>query len=175
MRRKCLGFLALVFVLVVSMFSNVFASSIGKGWTCIGSYNNHYEIGDQLGSYLDEMWLNTQNDQSTYVEFESNFEVHSGDVLELSLYTLFDGDENYYDQAASACTAIIYDENGNSILNVNYELRGYMSEYRETETTVITDESEGKLTAYIFLEGTGTKYVNASIESLYLKINGKYV
>ena len=122
-RRKCSGFFVLVFVLVVSMFRNVFASN-ERYWTCIDEYNSPYSIGDTIYSIYSLTRLTSTNDKTSYVTLESNFEVESGDELYIYMESYFTGEEEYMDQASSANWLYVMCENGDKICEISYYL-GY--------------------------------------------------
>ena len=169
--KRCLGFLVITLALVISMFSNVFASSYGY-WTCVDTYN--ISLGGQL-NYMNGLYLESINQQSVYAKFESSFEVSSGDTIELKLSTQLEGDEDYFDQAASMCGAAVIDENGNVILSIYYQIAGSYPNYSETKSANITAENAGKLYVTVSLEGTGTNYVDSCLGSIHLKVNNEYV
>lgn len=171
--KKRLGFLVVTLVLVASMFSNVFAST-GNGWTCIYNYNSPYSIGNTI-DYLSSLDLYTYNLQTVSVKLESNFEVESGDQLDLTLDTYFDGFSDYFDKAASVSWVRVIAENGDVLLDINYELYGNRTSYYMYKRNIITDETAGKLTLDVGLEGTGTRYVDAYISSICLEVNGEEV
>ena len=171
--KRYLGFLVITLVLVISMFSNVFASS-GSGWTCIYSGNSKYSVGSTIDAvgFID---LYTYSQESVGVKFKSNFEVESGDKLYLTLDTYLDGNSDYFNQAASVSFARVIAENGDILLDINYELYGNRTSYYMYQGNTITDETAGKLTLEVGLEGTGTRYVNAYINSICLEVNVKEV
>lgn len=173
-KRKCLGFLGLVFVLVVSMFSNVFASS-NEGWTCIYEKDSPYSIGDTIKS-VTGIDIRAENDTTTIVEFQSDFEVKSGDVIELDLETYLCGSKYFFDQASSAGYAAVIAENGETICSVTCNIYGeiHPTSY-ESNRAIVTDETEGTLTFHLLMEGTGTKEVDACMEQLYLEVNDNEV
>lgn len=171
--KRCLGLLVITLVLIVSMFSNVFASSYGY-WTCIDNYNTSFPIGGQL-NYIDDLYLESVQQQSVYAKFESSFEVSSGDTIELKLSSQLEGDEDYFDQAASMSTATVRDENNNVILRISYQIAGSYPTGNVTKCANITAENAGKLYVTISLEGTGTNYVNSCLGGIHLKVNNKYV
>lgn len=141
-----------------------------SGWTCIDENNSLYSVGSILSNagYLN---LYTKNQQTTSVKFKSNFEVKSGDRVELDLETCFTGDQTYFDQAASMSWAQLIAENGEILLDIDYDLTGYSTSGWGSDYTFITDETAGKLTLYVGVEGTGTRYVNAKVDSICVEIN----
>lgn len=170
MRRKCLGFLALVFVLVASMFSNVFADN-RRYWTCIDEYNSPYSVGDTINQICGLSNLTSTNDKTSYVAFESNFEVKSGDELYMYMESYFTGLEEYMDQAASINWLYVKSESGEIICEIRYEL-AYNTWMEQSDSVTITDETAGKLTVYAGLEGTGTKKIDVQIGAINFELNG---
>ena len=169
-KRKCLGFFVLVFVLVISMFSNVFASN-ERYWTCIDESNSPYSIGDTIYNICSLTSLTSTNDKTSYVTFESNFEVESGDELYIYMESYFIGDEEYMDQAASANRLYVKSESGEIICEIGYEL-SYRTQIWQSDSVIITDETAGKLTVYAGLEGTGTKKIDVHIGAINFELNG---
>lgn len=167
--KRCLGFLVITLILVISMFSNVFAST-GSGWTCISEYNTQYSVGETI-NYLNSIDLTATNDRTASAIFESNFEVKSGDRLFLEFSSVFSGDSEYFDEAVSACWATIVAENGDTLLDINYTLDGNKTGHWTSQSTTVTDDTAGKLTFYIGLEGTGTKKVDSTIGDIYFVLN----
>ena len=170
MKRKCLGFLTLVFVLAVSMFSNVFADNI-RYWTCIDEYNSPYSVGDTINQICGLSNLTSTNDKTSYVTFESNFEVKSGDELYIYMESYFTGLEEYMDQAVSVNWLYVKSESGETICEIRYEL-AYNMWMEQSDSVVITDETAGKLTVYAGLEGTGTKNIDVQIGAINFELNG---
>ena len=171
--KRCLGFLVITLVLVISMFSNVFASSYGY-WTCVDTNDTSYLLGEQL-DYIDDLYLETVQQQSVYAKFKSSFEVSSGDTIKLILSAQLEGDKNYFDQAASMCGATVIDENGNVILSIYYQIAGSYPNYSETKSANITAENAGKLYVTVSLEGTGTNYVDSCLGGIHLIVNNECV
>ena len=182
MRRKCLGFLALVFVLVMSMFSNVFASN--DGWTCMSSYNTNYSKGDVIKSISNIEQIVSTIDSSSELIFESNFEVKSGDELYVCLETSLQGNEEYIYEASSHNVISVTAENGTTLCSVSCNLGEIqigpnglynLTHFFGNDEITITDETAGKLTVEIFIEGPGTEHLDAVTEAVCLEINGSEV
>lgn len=170
-KRKCLGFFVLVFVLVTSMFSNVFANN-GRYWTCIEESNSPYSVGDTISQICGiQSVLKSENDRTSSVVFQSNFEVKSGDELYIYMESYFTGKEEYMDQAASANWLYVKSENGEIICEIDYEL-AYDKYMQKSDRVVITDDTAGKLTVYAGLEGTGTKKIDVEIGAINFELNG---
>lgn len=170
-KRKCLGFLVLVFVLVTSMFSNVFANN-GKYWTCIDESNSPYSVGDTIGNICElQRVLKSKNDRTSSVVLQSNFEVKSGDELYIYMDSSFTGEKEYMDQAASANWLFVKSENGEVICEIDYEL-SYNTYMEKSDRVVITDDTAGKLTVYAGLEGTGTNKIDVEIGAINFELNG---
>lgn len=168
--KRCLGFLVITLVLVVSMFSNVFASN-GKDWTCIYSNNTKYAVGD-IVKRVSGLNISSDGSHTEECQFESNFEVESGDELSLSFGASFWGDKSKFDGSASICIASIYAENGTKLLEVRFELNGNQIEKYGHGLIYVSDEDAGKLTFDITMENTGTNEVKTNIEELYVEVNG---
>lgn len=170
MRRKCLGFLALVFVLVASMFSNVFADN-RRYWTCIDEYNSPYSVGLTVNK-VTYTSISADGRHSESCTFESNFEVEEGDLLSIAFGAYFEGDSDKFDGSASYCGAEIIAENGDVIASVEFELDGnHLSEYG-MDSVYVTEETAGKITFNIFMENTGTFDVSAELSELLVERNG---
>lgn len=170
MRRKCLGFLALVFVLVASMFSNVFASS-NSGWTCIQERDSDYSVG-QIVDEVTGLSINSDGYHDESCTFESNFEVEEGDLLLVSFGACLEGDSSKFDGSASICWVRLIAENGDTIANVRFELNGNHLSADGVDSSYITKETAGKITFDVFMENTGLYDVSTALTDLCVERNG---
>lgn len=170
--KKCLGFFITTIILVISMFSSAFASSKGN-WTCTAEHKTRFSVG-QVVDYITNLDITADGQHTESCEFVSDFEVKPGDEITISLDASFSGDKNRIEEAISACGASLKSENGNKILNVDSVVMGYTpaSEYKKVR---ITEETAGKLTFFVYLEGTGTNGVSVSFDDLCIEINGTEV
>lgn len=168
--KRYLGFLIITLVLVVAMFSNVFAIT-GSGWTCISSYNTSYSVGSIINSVCSDFNIKSGYDSASCV-LKSNFDVKAGDEVFISFGTSFYGDESKYDGSASICGAHIKTEDGTVLASVSYELNGYHISGYGNDSITITDETAGKLVFVIGLEGSGTFGVGSLIDELFVEVNG---
>ena len=170
--KRCLGFLVITLALVISMFSNVFAST-GSGWTCVSSSCVKYEVGETINKVSDIYFWNVYP-KHAYVTFESNFAVKSGDTVELCLgaYLTDNIDNKNLDGAASICLAQLLAENGTLLADLRFELTGSNQTDSKTVKFNITNTTAGKLKLYLFAEGTGLSGTEARIAGTYIKVNG---
>ncbi len=168
--KRCLGFLVITFVLVFSMFSNVFANTYGY-WTCVSQNNSIYPVGSTISSVSN---LNIRSDirGTEYCKFESSFEVEEGDLLSLSFGAFFAGNKNEFDGAASDCVAQVVSENGSIIATINFELNGNLLSYYEHKDVYITKETAGKINFYIHMECPGPVDVSTELNELFVEVNG---
>lgn len=169
--KRCLRLLVITLALVVSMFSNVFASSYGY-WTCVSQHNSKYPVGTQL-SCLSNLDIRADIHGTEYCKFDSNFEVEEGDLLSLSFGAFFSGNENEFDGSASDCVAKVISENGDVIANINFELNGNLLSCYERKDVYITKETAGKIRFYIHMECPGPVDVSTELNELFVEINGE--
>lgn len=168
--KRCLGFLVITLVLVVSMFSNVFASN-NTGWTCIRSYKTDYNVGDTV-DFISDIGLITHHPNYAIVELKSNFNVKTGDIIELGFNAVIEGsNQEGIEQSASTCLAQLLTEDGTLLNEVRFELKGGRHE-GGTKQVKITNKTAGKLRLYVYLEDTGNQYTTSVVEELYVNING---
>lgn len=170
--KRCLGFLVITLVLVVSMFSNVFASN-NTGWTCTAESGTRYSVGDTI-SHVSGIYFWNVYPKNASATFESSFAVKSGDTVELCLnaYLSDNVDNKDIDGAASICLAQLISENGSLLSDVRFELSGSKYSDSKSQTIKITNATAGKLKLYLFAEGTGKSGVEARIAGPYVKVNG---
>lgn len=170
--KRCLSFLVITLILVMSMLSNVSAGY--RDWTCTYSRNTIYSVG-QVVDGVSGLDISSDNGHTGECMFESDFEVEPGDKLWLSFGAYFTGNESKFDGSASACGATVYAEDGTKLLEVRFELCGYLLSSCGNDVITIDDETAGKLKFNIFMEGTGTTGVGTDIEELYVEVNGSEV
>ncbi|MEI3163765.1 MAG: hypothetical protein V8S74_10370 [Lachnospirales bacterium] len=170
--KKCLGFLILTIILVISMFSSAFANSLGS-WTCIQESRTKFTVGQVLNN-VSCLNINADGQHSEYCTFVSDFDVEPGDVVSISFAASFRGDKNRIEEAVSACGASLTAENGKTILSADSVVLGWTDAYQNKEVE-ITEETAGKLTFEVYLEGTGTNGVSVRFDDLYIEINGEEV
>ena len=169
--KRCIRFLVITLVLVISMFSNVFASG-ESGWTCTRSYKTDYNIGDTV-DYISDVGLTTSPPYYALIEFKSNFNVKTGDIIELGFSAVIEGsDEEAIEQSASFCLAQLLTEDGTLLDEVRFELKGGRHE-GGTKQVNITNQTAGKLRLYMYLEDTGNHRTKPIVEELYVNINGR--
>lgn len=170
--KKCLGFLILTIILVISMFSSAFANSLGS-WTCTQESRTKFTVGQVLEN-VSCLNITADGQHSESCTFVSDFDVEPGDVVSISFAASCGGDKNRVEEAVSACGAFLKDENGNTILNAGSVVLGWNSAYQHKEVE-ITEETAGKLTLGVYLEGTGTNDVSVNFDEFYIEINGEEV
>jgi hypothetical protein len=171
--KRYLRLLVITLVLVVSMFSNVFANT-GSGWTCIKQGNTDYSVGERLDT-ISGISIYASDCRSAYCIFNSNFDVKEGDLLSIAFGSFFSGDRSEFDGSASDCTAQVVSENGGLIATINFELNGNLLSCNERKDVYITKETAGKMKFYIYLECPGPYYVSTELNELYVEINGEDV
>lgn len=168
--KRCLGFLFITLTLMVSMFSNVFASSKGY-WTCVGESGTHLSVGNTV-NYASNISFWNCYPMGASVRYASSFSVEPGDSIELGLGADLVGNETDIDGAASVCVAELIAENGAVIASVTLDLSGSnYTDYR-TSSAHITNATAGKLKLYIFAEGTGVSGVETRITDVYVEVDG---
>ena len=110
--KKCLGFLILTIILVISMFSSAFANSLGS-WTCTQESRTKFTVGQVLEN-VSCLNITADGQHSESCTFVSDFDVEPGDVVSISFAASCGGDKNRVEEAVSACGAFLKDENGNT-------------------------------------------------------------
>lgn len=169
MVKRSLVFLFIIVLSAVSMLSNVFAGG-NNYWTCIEEKNSPYSVGDTISHIYDAENIESKNDTTSYAAFKSNFEVKSGDRLSVYMESYLVGLEEYMDQAASYNWITVQNDKGKVICNIDYEL-SYKTQFSKSTSVVITDETAGKLTVTIGLEGTGNKNIDVEIGTINFELN----
>ncbi|MDO4301402.1 MAG: hypothetical protein Q4D26_08455 [Clostridia bacterium] len=167
--KRCLGFLVVTLMLVISMFSNVFASSYGY-WYNAAYPNNKVD-------FVSDIYIKATYGSNAFCNLTSSFDVSEGDVVSLSFYTQLIGIETDIDGAASGCQARIIAENGTVLATVRYTLRGSSdSSYLGGDKSVrITNTTAGKLTLDVSIEEPGASGTEVRLKKLNVKVNGTEV
>ena len=152
-------------ILVISMLSNVFASSYG------------YWYGDKKVDYVSDINLRATYGNSVSCSVTSSFDVKSGDKVSLSFYSQIIGIETDIDGAASMCLASLTAENGTVLTTIRYELNGSSSgSYKGSDSTVtINNNTAGKLTLNVIMEEPGESGTEVRLKKLNVKVNGTEV
>lgn len=143
-----------------------------SGWTCMNTYNTGYIVGSTIDS-MGYLFMSSYKSKTISVNFQSNFEVKSGDEIYFSMGSYFSGDEAIFDQAVSYCNATLIAENGQIISYIDYELRGNKTNNGKLDRVLITDETAGKLVLEVSLEGSGMFNVDVDLDYVCVEINGK--
>ena len=171
--KKCLGFLAVTLMLIVSMFSNAFASS-NSGWVCTEANGIDYHEGSVI-SKTSEIYIVNEFPDTSWFEFESNFTVKQGDRISLGLGACLYGYETSIDGTASICRAELISEDGTVVASVSYNLRGSADTQYETDSCTISSGTAGKLKLYLFTEDPGRRGVYSIITDVNVTVNGQEV
>lgn len=163
--KRCLGFLFITLTLMVSMLSNVFASSYG------------YWYGSNTVEYVSNIRMKATYGSGDSCDITSSFSVKSGDRVSLSFYTELVGIETDIDGAASMCSAQLIAENGTVLANIRYELRGNsnFSYLGDDKTVTITNATAGKLTLKAYMDEPGVSGTEVRLKKLSVKVNGTEV
>ena len=166
--KKYLKFLVIVLILVVSMFSNVFANSL---WTVTSQYNSHFSVGDSVwGAW--NLALETSSGPNKNVEAQSSFEVKQGDVIRLSYgFRMYGINGTSIDGSASMVRVTVTTADGKRLLSVTHELKGNFPRIYDDVYATVPAGSEGKVKLYVGVEGTGTLNVYSEVYEMNFYVN----
>lgn len=170
--KRCLGFLIVTVVLVISMFGNVFASS--TGWTLTSEDGTFYQRGDRF-NYASDLFFNTVYPRNASVTLDSNFDVSAGDDVSLDFKAYLYGNETDTDGAASMCSANLVAENGTVLASVSFEIHGSRESDYGSDSIRITNATAGKLKLVVFLEDAGKSGVESRVNRVRVYVNGDEV